>query len=328
MNNSETGFYKGLQGFTRSDDTLLARDAGESVYYWWWAFMRLSPVFWYARETGLTPADKAVAATYEKAGNLEMRNFAKWWRDTGKDVFAEAKRPAKVRLIDVNLLEQNELYEKSVLVEIPLTIRLDTIVRQLKRELDGVHPGRKLDLLAHARSQLKLHTRKYRLRTLEIEYWVLLYRLLFPEIETWRIGDRLQISPDIKVRNVVRGATTEKRRDPYLKLHSYAGRYLYKARFTQLNAERGSFPNAEKISIPDDFQPFGPKHDREYKAAIGAVLTEQSIWHAWLKKEFGADLRSEVITRNYWQDKIRLPDSDIKRRFPKFLDGSSDLSGA
>ena len=63
MSNSSSKhpFFKGLAGFTRADDTVLAQDAEESVYRWWWEYLRLSPVLWYAQNTGLKPVDSRMA---------------------------------------------------------------------------------------------------------------------------------------------------------------------------------------------------------------------------------------------------------------------------
>ena len=53
-------FFKGILGFTRADDEVLAKEADASIYRWWWEFMRLSPVFWYARTRGIEPVDPKI----------------------------------------------------------------------------------------------------------------------------------------------------------------------------------------------------------------------------------------------------------------------------
>jgi hypothetical protein len=326
-------FFKGLPGFTRTDDTLLAHDAERSVYFWWWQFLRLSPVYWYARHASVTPTDPVVAEAYERAGDLSLRWFSQWWAATGSAVFAEAKRPAKVRTVDLeptNTDAQIELYENSLIVEIPLTIRKATIFKQLKdlleQQIDGVprHRGRDLNVVERSNALLRLHTKRFRLRTLEIEYLVLLYRLLYPRTEIWRIGDRLQIAPSLKVRTAERIAFNTGS-SPFDKLHSLTGRYLYKAERTLLNVERGSFPNNSKIALPDDYAPFGAKHQKDFKAAVSTDATNTSAWQAWLTGTYLNELKSEVIRRNRLDNEYRMPDSKVRRRLPAFLDGSSDL---
>lgn len=323
MNSSNNPFYKGLQGFSRKSNAVAARDAEDSVYYWWWAFMRLSPVFWYARTYGVRPADPQIAAVYDLVGDLSDGSFGRWWRTTGSKLFAEANRPAKVRLVDIDSTDGIELYEKSVLLEIPLTIRKETILKQVRDLLNEKHEGRALNLAASSNAALKLHTKRYRLRTMEHEYWVLLYRLLYEDIEIWRIGDRLQVAPHLRVRDVEREAYPVNQSSPFDKLHSLTGRYLYKAKNMLAQVERGSFPNAEKIT--EASKPFGANGDRHYRAATGQVIDVPSDWHKWLKSKYLATLKSEVMRRNRVEDAFRMPGSRISQRLPSFMEGSSDL---
>ena len=324
MNSSNSSFYKGLQGFTRQRDDLLMRDAESSVYYWWWAFMRLSPVFWYANQTGLTPIDAATASTYEPAGDLKKGSFGAWWQETGRHIFAEAKRPAKVRPINVDDIETHVLYEKSMVIEVPLTISRATLLKQFKKLLADEHEGRSLDIAATSQAMFKLHTKRFNVRTLEIEYWVLLYKLLHEDIAIWRIGDRLQIAPSLRVRGVQRDhVAVRKGSSAFDKLHSLTGRYLYKAKFTQLHAEQGSFPNATNANKKS--MPFGETHDRDYRAATGQLIGVESAWHEWLKKEFAFDLRDQIFKRNHIENNIRMLDPKTRRLMATFIDGTGDV---
>ena len=314
-------FFKGLQGFTRQSDALLAKDAADSVYYWWWMFMRLSPVFWYARKTGARIKHKEMADTYALAGDLGKGSFSDWWRNTGCNVFAEAKRPARVQMLSLGDLRQHQFYENGLLLEIPLTIRKETIIAQVKRILNDEHDGRALDLARTTTAKLKLHTKRYRIRTLEIEYWVLLYRLLYGDIATWRIGDRLQISPSLRVR----GAERESYGiggNPFDKLHSLTGRYLYKARFTLVHAQHGHFPNANKVTEVD--APFEKKLSAGYIAATTGKKGELSAWQKWLKRQFHQSLIDEIARRNRIDGVLRLPGNRVKERLPAFISGTTD----
>ena len=315
-------FFKGLHGFTRQGDELLARDAAESVYYWWWAFMRLSPVFWYARQTGLPIKHSQMSKTYALAGDLSHNDFNKWWRDTGCNVFAEAKRPASVQMLALDSLHKHEFYENSLLLEIPLTIRKETIIAQVKRILKNEHDGRALDLAGTTTAKLKLHTKRYRLRTLEIEYWVLLYRLLYGDIATWRIGDRLQISPSLRVRGVDRDLLSSVS-NPFDKLHSLAGRYLYKARHTLAHVQQGSFPNANKAVAADAL--FGKKGETDYIAATIGRTGKPSDWQKWLHRQYHQRLVGEIARRNRLEAALRLAGNRIHQRLPAFISGTSDL---
>lgn len=315
-------FFKGILGFTRADDEVLAREADESIYRWWWEFMRLSPVFWYARNRGIEPVDTKISETNSLIGDLSDDVFYRWWNTTGRYSFAEAKRPNKVEVLDLNNLEQHPFKEKAFYLEIPLTIRRETIIKQIKEKLDDHHDGRYMDLAATSTAKLKLFTKRYRLKTIELEYWVLLYRMLYPKIEMWRIGDRLQISPHLRIR----GLHGWEESSLFGSLSSISGRYLYKAKFSLNNLVYGNFPNTSKLNFNDDFMPFGKEHHADYLKATKLDTKEyKSEFYLWLEEEYGNKLRHEVIRRNHLTDAYRLPDGKVRKRIPKFISGESDL---
>ena len=322
MRNEKRLFFKGFNGFTRASDELEYKEAWDSAYYWWWRFMRLSPVFWFANQTGHTPVLPEMAKAFRQVGNLEQ-NFVVWWRETGRFLFSEAKRPAKVQKLDLDTLQEHEFREGALLLEIPLSIRKETIIKQVKLLLEEVHEGRSLDLAATSTAKLKLHTKRYRLRTLETEYWVLLYKILFPEASIWQIGDRLRIAPQLRVRGVERGANERM----FANMNSLVGRYLYKARFTLANVELGIFPNADEADLDDELMPFGDELHADYAKAIEGDGKSLSGWREWLMANEWPELKKLIIRKNRLDDAMRIPDSIASRRFLEFVAGrTNDIS--
>ncbi len=283
--------------------------------------MRLGPVFWYARQTGLPIKHREMANTYAMAGDLSHSDFNKWWRDTGCNVFAEAKRPASVRSLLLDDLQKHEFFENGLLLEIPLTIRKETIIAQVKRILKEKHGGRELDLATTTTAKLRLHTKRFRMRTLEAEYWVLLYRLLYDDIATWRIGDRLQVSPSLKVRGAER-IVFNQGSNPFNKLHSLTGRYLYKARHTTVHVQQGRFPNASNVDPV--VAPFGKRLDADFVAATKTSDKDPSEWKKWLHAEYHSSLVDQIACRNRIDSALRLPGSKLRQRLPAFISGKSD----
>jgi len=323
MERNKPRFFKGLPRYTREDDEVLARDAEETIYRWWWEYLRLSPALWFARQTGHTPVDSKMAEVNELAGDLNGKHFNRWWYDTGVNVFVEAKRPARVTALDLENLHDHPFKKGSLYLDIPLTIRKETILKQVRAMLNEVHSGRELDVTASANAIFKLHTKRYRLHVVELEYWVLLYRLLYQDIKVWKIGDRLQLSPHLKLRGAERNVRFGDKR--FNQLSSLTGRYLYKARYTLANVERRSFPNGSKIIIPDNFMPFGKKYEQEYRAAIGQIDGVESEWHKWLHEEYAVTLKFEIARRNRLVESMKLPGSKLRQRMPDFIAGKSDL---
>jgi hypothetical protein len=332
MNSPQRPFFKGIPRFVAATDDLEASEAAESVYRWWWECLRLSPVLWFAAETGFTPKEAAVAKVAEAFGDLRSGNFTKWWRATGRKIFAESKRPSRVTLLDLSQLNRHRFGADKIYVEVPLTIRQQTIVRQFKDILAEAHEGRALNLAKHSNAEFKLHTKRYQLHTLENEYWVLLYRLLHPRIEIWRIGDRLQVAPQHKVRDAygnIPGSNQYGQRKPTRQLNgltSMTGRYLYKARFALLNAERGTFPNYTAVEVSERYQPFGLKHQTEFRHATeDGKDGSESAWKNWLRREYAADLKVEVARRNHVEPQLKITDGLVRRRIDPFIAGTSDL---
>lgn len=324
MNRPLRPFFKGLPSFVAPNDEMEVKEAKQSIYYWWWAFARLSPVLWYANTRGVMPVDPAIEKVVDTFGSgWANPSFGVWWETWGRKVFAETKRPAKVLQLDLQTLDVHPFDAEKLYVEVPLNIRQQTIVSQFKKLLAEVHEGRALNLAAHSTAQLALHTKRYRLSTIEKEYWVLLYRMLYPNIEIWRIGDRLQIAPHLKVRDT-EGDEMQKRKHA---LNAITGRYYYKARYTLLNLERDSFPNFTAIDVSKRKQPFGTAHQTDYRLAShdesdGSV----SAWTLWLRDQYLEDLHAKVMRSvPRLQYNIRRPESNARHRFPAFVAGLSDL---
>jgi len=284
-------FFKGLPGLTRWSEHQLLESAWSSVYFWWWQFLRLSPVIWYAKKNGVRPTDPAICKVVDECGDLYRQDFAEWWLATGINLFVETHGIASVKSIAYDDLKRHFFNPRALYIEIPLTIKKATILKQFRALLNEAHEGRALDLAATSRAQWRLHTKRFRLRTIEIEYWALLYKLLAPSVTVWQIGDRLQIAPHLKVREVDRRSFP----DRFTKLNSLAGRHLYKSRYTLNNAERGLFPNSSKIDVPDDYQPFGKKHNADY---LQATAGASSAWIRWLRKSHMESLRDHISSKN------------------------------
>lgn len=323
MKRSNRPFYKGIPGFTREQEDEYGHEAGRGIYGWWWRYLRLSPVFWFARTTGIAPKLPQLAKVFAEAGDLSHDNFNRWWRETGSQLYVEEVRPRRVRVVDEDNLEEFVFYPKgkSIVVEIPLTIRQGTISRQLREILAEHHAGRGLDVMAHSTAQWPLHTKRYKLDTLEREYWTLLYRMLYPDIAAWRIGDRLKLAPGLNLRDVDRwkfNRTTS----PLDRMSSTIGRYLYKAQWTLWNAEQGSFPNASKAAPSE--KPFGSQMHSDFLEATGIRIDAHSPWHEWLHKEHHEDLVSRIRRKNNLMG-IAAIHAKTQERLPKFIAGESDL---
>jgi hypothetical protein len=326
MKKSKNQLFMGFNSSIRAGEKAIYEQARGSIYFWWWSYLRLSPVLWFARETGATPRDKGIARVAELSGDLRQKDFAKWWRQTGKVIFAETIEPPIVSLLGVDVDIRSPISTTETLyLEVPLSISKESILQQVREILRINHAGRALDLMDKSTAKFPLHTHRFRLNRIEISFWVLLYRLLYRQTFDWQIGDRLQIAPHLKVRE---GIQVDQRR-----FHDYTdrsflgaitGRHLYKARYTVLHAERGEFPNLEEIKLSERYQPFGLRLQTEFREATESRNGELSAWNEWLHKEFAVDLMNKVIESNRF-DSSEFRASRPTKRLKEFVDGTSDL---
>jgi len=324
-----TGFYKGIPGFTISDDDLMIKAAEASIYRCWWDFMRLSPVFWYARITGKSIVDAEVARAYELAGDLTLPSFAMWWQRHGRYVFEEAYRPADARVIDLEQLGGHAFYQQSALIEIPLTVTRKKILRDVRRILDQLdHRLNALSVIGNSQAKLKLKSKKFNLNTIENEYWVLIYRILHPTLPLWKLGDRLQLSPTNDVRGRLPSDVAEhyaRGYGPFARLQSLTGRNLYKARFARHHVERGSFPNYTKVEHLTTTMPFGSQAHNDFVEATREDATTESVWQQVVRQTHEQDLHFRILRKNQL-DRLVIRDASAKARFPQFVAGMIDLT--
>jgi len=335
MQYQRTGFYKGIPGFTVSSDDGLIEAAEASIYKQWWQLLRLSPVYWYARETGIAPVIPDIAANHFIAGDLSTPNFRIWWERNGKFLFEEVNRPASVRLINIDEPGQNELYQKSVVVEIPLTITSKKIMSDIKKILREIeHDISGSNVIKLSSASLKLKSKKFNQTTIEHEFWVLLYRILHPDISVWKIGDRLQLAPNNHVRNIdlrAMNANFSSVSSPVAKLQSITGRNLYKARFSRYHVERGSFPNYTRVADLDSVQPFGPEHHKDFLFATNETNRDEkgnripdSPWQKYLREEYEKPLLYRILQANR-HDRRYIQEKGFKEKYNDFIAGLIDF---
>ena len=289
------------------------------IYKWWWEFMRLSPVFWYAKNTGMPIKDIKIREVFNL---LDWQNddFINWWRKSSVKAFGETVKLPNVKVLDVNKLHHHSYRSDALYLEIPLNMSKAKITKQINKEIKKAHSGRAFDVAKTTTANLKIYTWRYRLRTIEYEYWTLLYRLIYRDIEVWRIGDRLKISPALDLRNLERISN----KILFDRMNSLVGRYLYKANFTLQNVERGTFPNPNK-PINDNEKPFGEKEHFKYIKAITGTEEKESQYHRWIRKEYKDKLHAYIIDQNKLRRQMSISDSMTSKLFSDFVSGKTDF---
>lgn len=313
-------FIKGLSSSYGFNRETIRSNAARGIHYWWWSFLRLSPVLWYANKTGRTPEDSKTASVCATSGNLFRGDFSNWWDKNSEKLFPESNGRLELVGLRFNELRRHSYSREALYVEIPLDIPMGRIVRDFKSILKSHHLGRSLNPAKASTAEWPLHTMRFRIEVLRREYMTLAYKLLQPEIATWRIADRLQLSPSLRVRET----EWKVNQAAYNKLNSISGRYLLKARNTLANAELGSFPNVSQAIKHDSFLPFGKKYNRDFLEATAGNGKGQSAWHRWLRRNHEEDLILEVLEKN----KSYFSHTTVDEKDPQFVAfyrGKTDL---
>jgi hypothetical protein len=334
MTTEQSHFYKGAAGFIRMSDELRPEDIETGIYYRWWRLMRLSQLYWYADSAKVPIEDTDAASAYKFVGDLKKRSFQVWWSATGKKVFAEPIRPRKVRVLDLEQPEDLNLYEKSVVVEIPLTVSKRKIFSELREIVNShyvneVNPSRRVNVASFSLADLKLHTKRYHPKTIDNEYFALLYRILYPEIRQWVIADRLRLVPNITIRATdSRDWQSEADSESKNYLLAVVGRYLYKARFSRYHLERGTFPKYDKVDI-DAAMPFGKARNEHFKQITKEGKVEDgsspSEWQKWVRKEHWSAFKEHIIEKNGLERRHDIKAKDFDDRFESYLRGEINL---
>jgi hypothetical protein len=307
--------YKGLNSLFNDGTRTESSSFKDSIYWDWYQTIRMSKVVWFSHTRNVIPRDKPLAQVCKDfVGAIELGVFNVWAMKFAASLFAETKNFDLVTRYDPKNPPDETSPNDSLILVIPLNIPRAYLMPQIINFLGKYHPGRELDVIESAHTaRYKLHTMRFRRNVLEIERLVYIYKTLYPNVQLWMIADRLQLAPNNMVRDDTFYSIKE---NVYNRLNSIAGRHLYKAKRRILHVERGSFPNAEDITISDRVQPFGRVMNPEFLLATEGNKSQTSEWHQWLHNEYHGMLVREVLKRNHI-DRDKVDMSSI----PDFLTG-------
>lgn len=219
-----------------------AKLAEDSLYGWWWKFLKASDEYPPRR---YEPADP-MCEMHRDFGDLG-ESFSEWWRYIGRNLFHER---AMVPLTQVIEIDQRHLSPGElpgwITVQIPMTIPRATIEAQLEEILRRYHPGN--ELLRHAAStaRRKLYPNKrYHRDQIARLYDVWILRKQHPEWPLWRIGEELRIAAHLLAEDGDTETTiANKRRE----LGNRVQALHTKAKKLIKNAARGDFPRYSEVS--------------------------------------------------------------------------------
>lgn len=193
--------------------------AKNSSYYWWWVFLRESEEYRAVsskRKVKYKPSsrralnkskaafdleegDPQVRAVAEDFGDLDFGPFHIWWFSTGRYIFAQQRAFAEVKVVDDGFTVWESKNVKRFYLEVPLTIRKSTALRQIKKILGAyfqAEDGGRHNVFAHSTAKREINkSSKMRLSTFKQFFDVWQDRQEHPDSKWWETGERLKISP-------------------------------------------------------------------------------------------------------------------------------------
>lgn len=124
-----------------------------SVYYYWWAFLRLNADYIHTcANDGIGPC----AELYADFGDIRDNNFQQWWIDTGRDLFAE---PADAEIAVVTHSDQLYSGKDHVVLSIPVTGDLNRTLAELKKLLQPIYQKHRSNLTSKSQAKYQPHTK-------------------------------------------------------------------------------------------------------------------------------------------------------------------------
>jgi hypothetical protein len=174
-----------------ADEDAELAEARNSPYYWWWAFLKESAEYRRSLSGRSEEPYASMARDFGRLGN----DFDYWWLRTGREIFAEQMALPRVRELEHGVTVNLDQINPKLVLELPLTIRRSTILRQINEFLDKYHQGAKLRVMKHGTARRKLFAQsRMRLTTLKVLHDVWTTRKNFPQMTWWEIGEALGVS--------------------------------------------------------------------------------------------------------------------------------------
>lgn len=219
------------------------RLAKNGWYGLWYRCLRLSEEY---QHCCVNQGKGRLKLMYGDFGDVVQLSFPQWWQTVGRYLFAERKAIPKVQSYthSRDLEEITSMRDKLVL-EIPLTMRKSTAVRQINKFLKQAYEGR--DVVPREQSTARRKLAKSKLRKETLVKMLDLYELRYrkPDLSLWQLGEAAGIELDLMARTTDgQQITLQQER---IRMGIAVSRYLSQARNLIWNATEGKFPSIKPL---------------------------------------------------------------------------------
>ncbi len=216
------------------------RQARKSPAYWWFKCLEASDEY---RNCCDLLGYGELGETYDKFGNIfDFPHFDSWWLKQGRFLFIQ-QEPKKVKAFDSSTFRRSDADTDKLILEIPLTLRKQTVMRQIGKELKKAYEGREINIQKNSSAKVKFEKSKIRMTTVELLLKIYLLRKKHPDFSLNELGIRAGVELDLfaRITNDADMDTSEYER--IRRMTIAVSRYLKQARHLIDNAAHGLFPS-------------------------------------------------------------------------------------
>lgn len=218
------------------------KEARSSPAYWWYRALQLNDEYEYCCQHS---GRGTLSATYRDFGDVFNLDFAQWWIRHGRKIFTETKPFKKTRQIVSKAELETVAWDPAnkLILEIPLSLKRQTAMRQVGRLIKKAYEGREVDVFKASTARRMIIKSKMRMTTVATLIRVLETRKQNPTLKLWEIGEKSGIELDLMARNKDEFPTLamERRR-----MTIAVSRLVRQATYLVVNAGYGRFPSIQK----------------------------------------------------------------------------------
>ncbi len=215
------------------------KQARASQAYWWFQCLMVSDEYKRCCEND---GEGKLADTYAKFGDIfKYPHFDIWWIRHGRFQFIQKKK-SEVKEIDEKDLRRLDFKSDKLVLDVPLTLRKQTVMRQIGKILKKAYENREVDIQKASTAAIKFEKSKMQMTTVERLLQIHKLRKRYPKLSLNEIGIKAGVEIDLHRRTTNDADMDNSEYEEIRRMTIAVSRYLKQARHLIDNAAHGVFP--------------------------------------------------------------------------------------
>lgn len=216
------------------------RQARSSQAYWWFKCLVVSDEYKLCCEND---GKGKLSDTYEKFGNVfNYTHFDVWWLKHGRYQFIQKKK-SEVKEIEEKDLRRLDLNSEKLVLDVPLSLRKQTVMRQIGKILKKAYENREVDIQKASTAIIKFEKSKMQMTTVERLLQIHMLRKKYSNLTLNEIGIKAGVELDLHRRSTNEADMDNSEYEEIRRMTIAVSRYLKQARHLIENAVNGVFPS-------------------------------------------------------------------------------------